>query len=57
MSFAPPAPTWDPQIQVSKTSGIDAAGETLTVTGTGFDPAANTGTRPPLERVQGVRCA
>lgn len=37
-----------PAIVVSATSGVDPAGETLTVTGTGFDPAAHVGTRPPL---------
>jgi len=37
-----------PQVTVSKTIGIAEAGETLTVTGTGFDPAAHVGTRPPL---------
>jgi len=39
---------WDPQIVVSKTSGLNPDGETVTVTGSGFDPDANTGTRPPL---------
>lgn len=46
---------WNPQITVSKTSGLDPAGETITVTGTGFDPDANTGSRPPLSgRKSGV---
>jgi putative cell wall-binding protein len=35
-------------VTVSKTSNVSRAGETVTVTGSGFDPAANTGTRPPL---------
>ncbi|MCT2586766.1 HtaA domain-containing protein [Actinophytocola gossypii] len=43
-----PAPTWEPAIAVSRTTGVDPAGETLTVTGSGFDPTANVGTRPPL---------
>ncbi|HEX6358238.1 HtaA domain-containing protein [Actinophytocola sp.] len=43
-----PDPVWTPAVTVSKTSGIDPAGETLNVTGSGFDPAANVGTRPPL---------
>jgi hypothetical protein len=43
-----PDPVWTPAVNVSKTTGIDAAGETITVTGSGFDPAANVGTRPPL---------
>lgn len=37
-----------PSIEVSKTAGLDPAGDTVTVTGAGFDPAANLGTRPPL---------
>ncbi|MCC2032931.1 HtaA domain-containing protein [Microbacterium allomyrinae] len=39
-----------PTVSVSKTSGLDAAGETITVTGTGFVPSApaTSGTRPPL---------
>jgi hypothetical protein len=37
-----------PQIVVSKTTSIDSAGETVTVTGTGFDPNANISTRPPV---------
>jgi hypothetical protein len=41
-------PVWEPAVNVSKTSGIDPAGETITVTGSGIDPAANVGTRPPL---------
>lgn len=40
--------TWSPQVTVSKTVGLDPTGETVTVTGSGFDPAANTGTRPPV---------
>jgi LPXTG-motif cell wall-anchored protein len=43
-----PDPVWTPAVTVSKTSGLDPAGETVTVTGSGFDPAANVGTRPPL---------
>jgi len=43
-----PAPVWEPAVSVSKVSGIDPDGETITVTGSGFDPAANVGTRPPL---------
>jgi hypothetical protein len=35
-------------VSVSKTAGLDRAGETLTVTGTGFDATGNLGTRPPL---------
>jgi hypothetical protein len=42
----PPAVTVS--VTVSMTTDLDPAGETITVTGTGFDPAANTGTRPPL---------
>ncbi|MEZ3161394.1 HtaA domain-containing protein [Microbacterium sp. BWT-B31] len=39
-----------PTVTVSKTSGLDAAGETITVRGSGFaaDPPATTATRPPL---------
>jgi hypothetical protein len=43
-----PDPVWTPAVTVSRTSGLDPAGETVTVTGSGFDPAANVGTRPPL---------
>jgi len=45
---AAPDPVWTPAVSVGKTTGLDPAGETITVTGSGFDPAANTGTRPPL---------
>ncbi|TDV38673.1 HtaA domain-containing protein [Actinophytocola oryzae] len=45
---AAPDPVWEPAVTVSKTSGLDPTGETITVTGNGFDPAANVGTRPPL---------
>ncbi|KRA25080.1 hypothetical protein ASD65_12095 [Microbacterium sp. Root61] len=40
-----------PTVTVSKTAGLDAAGETVTVTGTGFvpNPPATSGTRPPLQ--------
>ncbi|MEU6645824.1 HtaA domain-containing protein [Saccharomonospora sp. NPDC046836] len=43
-----PETQWQPGIEVGKTTGIDPAGETITVSGSGFDPAANAGTRPPL---------
>lgn len=36
-----------PRIVVSQTTGLHA-GDTISVWGTGFDPAAHTGTRPPL---------
>jgi hypothetical protein len=36
-----------PRVVVSQTSGL-RAGDTISVWGTGFDPAAHTGTRPPL---------
>lgn len=39
------APT--PRVVVSRTEGL-RAGDTVIVWGTGFDPDANTGTRPPL---------
>lgn len=42
----------DPAISVSKTAGVDPTGETLTVTGTGFDPAGSIGTRAPLQGQQ-----
>lgn len=51
MSFAvttQPPTIWEPAVQASRTSGLDPDGETVTVTGGGFDPSANTGTRPPL---------
>lgn len=45
----PAPPAWKPQISVSKTTGFNPAGtETVTVTGTGFNPAANTSTRAPV---------
>ncbi|GAA1704680.1 hypothetical protein GCM10009808_23310 [Microbacterium sediminicola] len=39
-----------PQVTVSKTQNLDADGEIVTVTGTGFlaNPSATTATRPPL---------
>ena len=39
-----------PTVTVSKTAGIDPAGETVTITGSGFVPHApeTSGTRPPL---------
>jgi LPXTG-motif cell wall-anchored protein len=43
-----PAPVFEPSVSVSKSTDLDPAGETITVTGSGFDPAANVGTRPPL---------
>ncbi|MFC4858318.1 HtaA domain-containing protein [Actinophytocola glycyrrhizae] len=43
-----PSPVWTPAVSVSRTTGLDPDGETITVTGSGFDPAANAGTRPPL---------
>ncbi|MFZ4843411.1 HtaA domain-containing protein [Mycetocola saprophilus] len=43
------APTASPKVTVSKTTGLNPDGDTVTVTGTGFLPTANTvGTRPPL---------
>lgn len=42
------APVWTPAVSVGRTTGLDPDGETITVTGSGFDPAANVGTRPPL---------
>ncbi|MGY6498139.1 MAG: hypothetical protein ACXIUP_07915, partial [Microcella sp.] len=48
LTFAAPAPT--PTVSVSTTSDLDPAGETITVSGTGFAPnaPATNGTRPPL---------
>jgi hypothetical protein len=42
--------TWNPTVTLSAASGLDPAGETVTVTGSGFDPAANVNTsgRPPV---------
>src|SRR6476469_392161 len=51
LSFAvttAPDPVWTPAVNVSRTSGLYPAGESINVTGNGFDPAANVGTRPPL---------
>ncbi|ACZ31778.1 hypothetical protein Xcel_2764 [Xylanimonas cellulosilytica DSM 15894] len=44
------APTaWTPSVTLSQANGLDPeATTTVTVTGSGFDPAANIGTRPPL---------
>ncbi|MEV0893968.1 HtaA domain-containing protein [Promicromonospora sp. NPDC050262] len=41
---------WNPTVTLSKASGLDPDGETVTVTGSGFDPAANVNTsgRPPV---------
>ncbi len=35
-------------LSVSKSTGLDPAGETITITGTGFSTTGNLGTRPPL---------
>lgn len=35
-------------LTVSKSTGLDPAGETITVTGTGYTTTGNLGTRPPL---------
>ena len=41
--------TWNPAVALSRSEGFDpATTSTVTVTGTGFDPAANTATRPPI---------
>jgi hypothetical protein len=42
-----PAVGSTPRVVVSKTAGLEP-GDAITVWGYGFDPAANTGTRPPL---------
>ncbi|WP_285106275.1 HtaA domain-containing protein [Promicromonospora sp. MEB111] len=41
---------WNPTVTLSKASGLDPDGETVTATGSGFDPAANVNTsgRPPV---------
>jgi hypothetical protein len=44
---APAASAAPGSVSVSKTEGL-AVGETITVSGAGFDPAANVGTRQPL---------
>ena len=41
-------PDPEPTLTLSKTSGLNAAGDTITVTGSGYDPDAYVGTRPPL---------
>lgn len=43
----PPSLSTTPAITVSETQGLKA-GDQIVVWGTGFDPNANTGTRPPL---------
>lgn len=48
VTFAEPAVVWEPKIELSKSTDINPAGEVITVTGSGFDPAANIGTRPPF---------
>ena len=45
----PTNPTFTPQLSVSKATGFNPDGsETVTVTGTGFDPNANISTRQPV---------
>lgn len=41
---------WNPTVTLSKASGVDPEGETVTATGSGFDPTANINTsgRPPV---------
>jgi hypothetical protein len=41
-------PTTGATLTVSKSTGLDPAGEVITVTGTGFTTTGNVGTRPPL---------
>ncbi|MFL2000938.1 hypothetical protein [Microbacterium sp. A1-JK] len=50
VSYSVAAAPAAPSVSVSKTEGISRAGETLTVTGSGFVPSgtATDGTRPPL---------
>lgn len=50
ISYAAPPALGTPTITVSKTTGLNVAGEKITVTGSGFDPrgAETNGTRPPL---------
>src|SRR5699024_10388773 len=45
---APPPVVWEPTLEVSQTSDLDPDGETITVSGSGFDPDAHVGARPPL---------
>jgi len=46
---APPTTTTEgATLTVSKSTGLDPAGEVITVTGTGFSATGNLGTRPPL---------
>lgn len=45
---APDVPTTGATLTVSKSTGLDPAGEVITVTGTGFTTTGNVGTRPPL---------
>ncbi len=46
----PQEPTWSPQLSVSKQTGFNPDGsETVTVTGTGFNPNANISTRVPVK--------
>lgn len=40
--------TWTPHVTVAKVTDVNPDGETVTVTGTGFDPNANVSTRPPV---------
>lgn len=48
-TVAAEAPTWNPQIVLSKSHGFNPDGsETVTVSGTGFDPLANLSTRVPV---------
>lgn len=54
-TFTPLAFAPTPTVTVSKTTGLDPAGDTITVTGTGFspNPPATDGTRRPLQGVFG----
>ncbi len=44
----PTSNTEGAELTVSKSTGLDPAGEVITVTGTGFTATGNLGTRPPL---------
>lgn len=43
---AEPGP--EPRVEATPTVGLNPSGDTVTVTGRGFDPTGNLGTRPPL---------
>jgi hypothetical protein len=44
----PEAVVWEPEVTLSQADGLNPYGDTVTVTGEGFEPDVNISTRPPV---------